>query len=320
MTDSLSKNTIPPSIEKILRASSEISDFPDKKELCFVARSFINATLPHKDPGEIPLWSRSSNNVTLSIKPDWKIDKQTGESKCVGVPYGTIPRLILFWITTEAVRKKSRRIELGHNLSSFMKELGLSPTGGRWGTINRLKEQMMRLFRAKISFDYHLSSKDHQEHLWMDMQVSTKGEFWWSYHQPDQSTVWTSWIELDENFYEAICSSPVPIDMRILRAIKNSPLALDLYTWISYRSFFSTQNRTLYFISWESLSKQLGTDYSDMKDFKKNIKNTSKKILSLSPNVRVSFCAKGDCQLKIFIQKYVEKMSYPRINTPLVCA
>ena len=39
--------------------------------------------------------------------------------------YGSIPRLLLFWITTEAVRTKARRIEFGRSLTAFMLELGL---------------------------------------------------------------------------------------------------------------------------------------------------------------------------------------------------
>jgi hypothetical protein len=33
--------------------------------------------------------------------------------KPIGYPFGSIPRLLLFWITTEAVQTKVRRLELG---------------------------------------------------------------------------------------------------------------------------------------------------------------------------------------------------------------
>jgi hypothetical protein len=58
--------------------------------------------------------------------------------------------------------------------------------------------------------------------------------------------------------------------MRALRALKRSPLALDLYALISYRAFVIVQkNLPPQFISWEQLSRQLGTDYANLKDFKK---------------------------------------------------
>jgi len=55
-----------------------------------------------------------------------------------GLPYGSYPRLVLAWLTTEAVRTRCPELELGRTFSSFMGELGLTPTGGRWGTISRL--------------------------------------------------------------------------------------------------------------------------------------------------------------------------------------
>jgi hypothetical protein len=126
----------------------------------------------------MPVWGRSNGRLTLTLKPDWEFDPQTGTSRCIGIPYGTVPRLLLFWTTTEAVRTKSRKLELGSSLSAFMRELGLAPTGGRWGSIPRLHEQMNRLFRAKISFDVgpEASSGD-QGAAWLDMQVAPRGEW-----------------------------------------------------------------------------------------------------------------------------------------------
>ena len=48
--------------------------------------------------------------------------------------YGSYSRLILIWMTTEAVRTGNRELELGRSLSRFMALLGLQATGGHWGT------------------------------------------------------------------------------------------------------------------------------------------------------------------------------------------
>ncbi len=181
-----SEVTITPSMKRILDAATNITMEPNATEMAFIARALVQATLPHSDPGEIPIWGRTNGRLTLTIKPDWEIDPKTNKPHCVGIPYGTIPRLLLFWITTEAVKTKSRRLELGDSLASFMRELGLTPTGGRWGTIRRLREQMNRLFRAKISFDVKAKANGDPGAAWMDMQVAPKGELWWSHHQPEQ--------------------------------------------------------------------------------------------------------------------------------------
>ena len=49
----------------------------------------------------------------------------------------------------------SRVTFLGANLSDFMTQLGMTPTGGRTGTITRLRRQINRLFDAAISVQYH---------------------------------------------------------------------------------------------------------------------------------------------------------------------
>lgn len=99
--------------------------------LGFMARSLVQASLPHRN-----------------IK-DREFQRQNGAFKLVimaqkeiGLPYGVIPRLLLAWLTTEALRLKQREIILDNNLSNFLSDLGLISSGGRWGTITRLKEQI----------------------------------------------------------------------------------------------------------------------------------------------------------------------------------
>ncbi len=65
-----------------------------------MARQLVQCTLPHSDPGDTPIWTRTNGNLTLVIQPH--IDRQTRKAM---YPYGSIPRLFLFWLVTEAKRK-----------------------------------------------------------------------------------------------------------------------------------------------------------------------------------------------------------------------
>ena len=140
---------------KILDASNTIyfQPQPDADDLTFSARELVQATLPHQTPrGNPPEWYRTNGNYTLSIRPGYKTDEKTGHRRCIGYPYGNVPRLLLFWLTTEAVRTGSRRLELGGSLAGFMRELGLNPgRGGRWSDRARLHDQIERLFNASGS-------------------------------------------------------------------------------------------------------------------------------------------------------------------------
>ncbi len=110
----IAKEVAPPTEaqKKLLEAAVQIRQDPEAAEAAFMARQLVQCTLPHSNPGDVPAWSRRNGNLTLGITPGWDFDK----NKSVGYPYGSIPRLLLFWVTTEALRTGSRRLKLGHSL------------------------------------------------------------------------------------------------------------------------------------------------------------------------------------------------------------
>lgn len=232
--------------------------------LGYMARALVQATLPHsKIAGNE--FKRTNGVFKLTILTDSEI----------GLPYGCIPRLLLSWISTEAVRTKDRNLILGKNLSSFMSELDLIPTGGRWGTITRLKEQMKRLFGASISCTYDDGNR------WAIQNISpiSKANVWWDPKQPAQITLFESTITLNEDFFNEIINNPVPIDMRVLKALKRSPLAIDIYCWLTYRlSYLKKQT----IIPWEALQVQFGSNYATdnqgVRNFKKAFLRELRKI------------------------------------------
>jgi hypothetical protein len=269
----------------LLNAAVDIHQNRESTDLAFMARQLVQCTLPHSDPGNVPVWRRTNGNLTLKIIPD--IDKANNSL----YPYGSIPRLLLFWLVTEAKQKKSRRIELGKSLADFMREIGLNPRtgGGKRGDAKRLQEQMKRLINARISFESE--TETHGRYLHMD--VSSSAELWWDGKRTLQSNLWDSWIELGEKFYEAITASAVPVDLRALRALKKSPLALDLYAWFTYTAFIAGKTRKDRVVPWEGLQGQLGGEYSDIKNFRAKVSNTIKKIRIVYPELRVQITPAG---------------------------
>jgi hypothetical protein len=255
------------------------------RDAAYIARELVLASLPHSNPGDRAVWMRRNGDVTLAIQPG--INLETGRS--FGYPYGIIPRLLLFWMTTEAIRRKSRRLELGSSLNGFLAQLGLSGYTGRGkrGDATRLREQMERLFRSRFSLERLTTDQEQSRKRWLDMQVAPQGELWWSVRAPDQGALWGSWIELGELFYTALTSAPVPVDMRALRALKRSPLALDLYAWLTFQAFRAHQNREARFETWTQLHSHLGGDYGDIDNFRKKVKSALRKIRTVYPGLRL---------------------------------
>jgi hypothetical protein len=255
-------------------------------DAAYIARALVLASLPHSNPGdEVKVWSRTNGDVTLGIQPGWNYEQK----KSFGFPYGSIPRLLLFWITTEAIRTKERRIELGSSLSGFMAELGLSSTTGRGprGDATRLREQMDRLFRSRFSLiTKKIDDNGVHKDAWLDMQIASGGEYWWT-QSSDQDVLWKSWIELGEGFFKAVTSAPVPMDIRALQALKQSPLALDLYAWLTYEAYRANKGCKARFETWEQLNEHLGGGYADIRDFRKKVKEALGKIQAVYPGLKL---------------------------------
>lgn len=270
---------------QFVEVAAAIQENPDAAERAFMARQLVQCTLPHANPGDnTPAWTRRSGNAALVIQPGWDGNKECS----IGYPYGIIPRLLLFWITTEALRTKSRRLVLGRSLAQFMRAVGLNPTrGGPRSDHRRIKEQMRRLFKCHISFQAVAEQSGAEGERWRDMAVAPEGELWWHPH-PDQTALWESWIELGEKFFQAILAAPVPIDMRALKGLKRSPLALDLYAWVCYRAFAIVQkHQPPQFTAWTVLARQLGSDYGDLDNFRKKVKPALRRIAGLYPGLTI---------------------------------
>jgi hypothetical protein len=303
------------SIKRMIDASVDIRmnyETPEQ-EKAFLTRQLVQATLPHSNPGDVPVWGRTNGNMSLVIRPGWDNKKK----QTVGYPYGTIPRLLLFWLTTEALRTGSRRIELGNSLSAFMSEIGLNSStgGGKRGDAKRLRNQMERLFRSTFSFESIQDVGSSRGKRWLDMQIAPDGELWWDLRDPNQTTLFGSWVELGEKFYQAIISSPVPLDMRALKALKGSSLALDIYAWATYKAFSLLQNnKEDQFIPWKIFMQQLGVDYSDVKNFKKKCRDAFLKVQAVYPSLTVEY-SDGGFSIKSGLPSVTQKKSKRKCET-----
>ena len=144
------------------------------------------------------------------------------------LPFGNLPRLLMAWLSTEAVRTQSREIVLGRSLSEFMRSLGInSDSGGARGEQTRLRNQMNRLFGCTVSLIY----EDESGFARVTSPVADKHEFWWNERKPGERVLWDSKIRLGEDFFNEIIRRPVPLDLNTLTALKRSSLGLDLYLW-----------------------------------------------------------------------------------------
>ncbi|WP_050954400.1 replication protein RepA [Methylophaga frappieri] len=264
-------------VHRFITQASDINSISAQEagSRAYMPRSLVLATLPHSKRQD-PFFVRKNGNFSLALMahPD------------IGLPYGSLPRLLIAFLTTEAVRTNSRDIELGKSLSDFLTKLKETPNGGPGGGITRVKEQMRRLFSTRISCTY--TNKNLVSGTNLDIVDSY--DLWWHPTSPDQSSLFKSHVCLNEGFFKEVTQRPVPIDMRALMALKKSPLEVDIYCWLTYR--MSYLERTIV-ISWQDLQIQIGSSYARMRDFKAKFIQHLNRVLAVYPSARVRAVKNG---------------------------
>ena len=238
-------------------------------DLGFMARTMALCSLPRTNPGKRKEYKRVNGPFTLYMVAG-------GGNK---LPYGNLPRLLLAWVCTEAVRSQSRVLVLGKSLAKFMRELGIYNSGGNPQT--RLRNQMGRLFGCTVSLIY----EDENGRVTVNSLIADSTAFWWNPQRPDQPSLWESKIELSEKFFNEIIRRPVPIDMNTLTAMKRCSLGLDLYLWLVYRTFGL---RAPLRLTWRHLYRQFGVDLSKASD-KETIKFFRRRALRELKKIKLAW-------------------------------
>ena len=82
-------------------------------DIGFQARMMALCSLPRTNPGNRIRYVRRNGPYTLGIT--------AGISN--KLPYGSLARLLMAWVSTEAVRMQSPELVLGHSLTEFMNGL-----------------------------------------------------------------------------------------------------------------------------------------------------------------------------------------------------
>jgi hypothetical protein len=244
--------------------------------LGFMARALVQTTLPHRKPATSEFVRRNGPFTLTLVAPSE-----------VGLPYGSLPRLLLAWLTTEAVRTKSRELVLGDSLSDFMRQLGLVPTGGAWGSITRLRTQSRRLFASMISCLYRGDTRGDAE---VGFRIADKSILWWDPKRPEQTGLFGSAVTLSEPFFREVTTRPVPVDLRALRVLSQSPMQLDIYAWLTYRLSYLRDETT---IPWPVLRAQFGADYRHLWHFKIAFLEHLKKVLTVYRDAKAESAKDG---------------------------
>jgi hypothetical protein len=251
----------------------------EQQRIGIMHAGFAMTALPHKAIDET-IWVRQGNNIKLRLESGMDAD-----DKVVGLPFGAIARIILLYLQTEAVKTKSRDIELGRSMNHWLTTMGID-NGGK--TYKLVREQSRRLSLCRLTF-YRVTD---------EATIITNGSFVRDAILPsrdtDQLQFWREAVRLDEGFFQSLIDHPLPVREAAIREIGHRSMALDIYVWLAYRLHQLSKPTA---ITWKALHDQFGGGYQHVRQFKAKFKEPLALALAAYPE---AILEAGDAGLKLY--------------------
>jgi hypothetical protein len=199
------------------------------------------------------------------------------------VPYGPMPRLIMAYLNTQALRCKSPEIDVGNSASAFLKQLGKDVTGGKTGSYTNFRKQIMALSACSVTLGFTTGNTA----ITYDGKPIQRFEAWIGSND-DQGAFWPGVITFSQEYYQTLVNHAVPLDLRAFNALTGSALAMDIYAMLADRLHrISGRPLTLH---WSNLREQFGQEYIGPdadKNFKKKFLPALQKVLAVYPKAKV---------------------------------
>jgi Plasmid encoded RepA protein len=236
----------------------------------YVHAGFAMTALPHKRV-DLAEWVRDGADIRLRIESG-----KTHDGTVVGIPFGYVARLILFYLQTEAIKTRSREVELGRSMHSWLKAMGLNSGGKGYEAV---REQSRRLSLCRLTF-YRVTEVG---------EAVLNGGFVREAILPSrdvgaQLSLWRETVVLDEVFYESLIRHPLPLRESAIRALAGRSMAIDLYVWLAYRLHHLERPTR---VPWPALYRQFGAGFALLRQFRAHAREALALALAAYPEAQV---------------------------------
>ncbi|MBR0641354.1 replication protein RepA [Plastoroseomonas hellenica] len=255
----------------------------------FLHSALCAMSLPVRRPADdcAPI-IRQDGQYTLAITPKPILRPVDGKQRLevLGVPYGSLPRLILIHVMTEAVRTKSRQILLGTSFTDWMRRMGFRTVSyGPRGSATLIRQQLDRLLACEwmIRWDGE-DARGTKEFGIKEIKLTSE------YVGSDaRNGAFMREIILTDGFFEHLRQHAVPLNENAIRQLRESATALDLYTWLAYRLPRISGKRPAV-LSWQQLAAHFGNEGSNIRKFRQTVRDAwERQVSGVYPEARAEF-------------------------------
>lgn len=255
----------------------------------FLHSALCAMSLPvRRPPDEHAPIIRQDGQYTLVINPKPLVERvgDRQQLRSLGVPFGSLPRVILIHIMTEAVRTASRHISLGKTFTEWMRRLGYHTISyGPRGSATLIREQLDRLLACEwmIRWDHSQSDGGHEFGI---REIKLTNEY---VGTDRRNGSFLREILMTEGFYEHLREHAVPLNEHAIRQLRDSATALDLYTWLAYR-LPRIQAKRPVSLSWQQLAVHFGNDGKNIRKFRQTVRDAwERQVSAVYPEARADF-------------------------------
>ncbi|MBN2642026.1 MAG: hypothetical protein JXR78_10250 [Victivallales bacterium] len=258
-------------------------DGKEKPDIGFCPGFLAQSSLPYREPDKnLPLWSRRNGIISLSIYPG--LFQHDDSIEYIGFPYGVLPRLIILYLASQAKINQSPEVELGDNITDFLRRLGKKNCDTR--LIARMRDQARRLFTCHFQFTGRCEGMEFGNNT----PLITNYRLWIGSGKHDATPdLFRAKIKINDLFYQEFNES-FPINLDQLKGLAKSPLAIDLYMWLVRRVYKLEKPVN---VSWENLFNQFGQQMKSVKRFSQNIRKELGAIKIVWPTLNVDIYRGG---------------------------
>jgi len=249
----------------------------EESRLGITHAGFAMTSLPHKRVAD-PFWKRQGNRTTLLVESG-----RDSQGDLLGVPYGSIARLILLYLQTEAIRTSNPEVELGRSMKAWMTRMSLSP-GGK--TYQLVSEQARRISGCRLTFFTDLTTAELRSNgAFVQSSISLAG-----LADESQPSLWQDRVRLDDGFWRSLKEHPVPVREEALKAIGTRSFAIDVYIWLAYRLHALARPTP---VTWAALHSQFGAGFRLVRQLKPTLLEALQLALAVYPEARVDVDEQG---------------------------
>ncbi len=246
----------------------------------------LHRVLPHEPSAQeasrqCPLGEEGVSRVPVGRAG---VHEDKGADHAVWRPYGARARMILLYLQTQAVKTKSREVELGRSMWGWLERMGVA-YGGE--TAKALREQAARISACNLKFFW---DDERGVDGWSAARIVASGLRFHTLATDGQENLWEDRVELDPVFFKALADHPVPLLEAAIRQLRDRSMSLDLYVWLAWR--LQTLSRATP-ISWPAIFGQFGEGYRELYHFKPRFTDALAAAVAAYPEARIELGEAG---------------------------